>query len=189
MIKPISTPEEWLSQEDTVCRDHRLIRLCWLSENAPISKYWAFPGGLISKYLFEEARYCFVYGQFLATIVLGLSYIEHTLAGLFHASGRNDLKRVGITSLLKEALDYNWITQEEFDNLNHARKIRNPITHYREPGHDETVEYRADIESELPYKIIEEDAKHVMVTALKLLGKKCDFITPVNKVQNNAKTK
>ena len=171
MTEPISTPEEWLSQEDTACRDDRLIRLRWLSENAPMSKYWAFPGGLISKYLFEETRYSYVYGQFLATIVLGLSYIEHTLAGLFFASGRNDLKRASITSLLKEALDYNWITQEEFNNLDHARKIRNPITHFREPGNEKTVEYRAIMESELPYKIIEEDAQQVMVTVLNLLGK------------------
>ena len=171
MTEPISTPEEWLSQEDISCRNDRLVQLHWLSENAPISKYWTFPGGLISKYLFEETRYCFVYGQFLATIVLGLSYIEHTLAGLFFASGRNDLKHAGISTLLKEALELSWITQEEFDNLDHARKVRNPITHFREPGHDETVEYRAAIESELPYKIIEEDAQHVMVTALNLLGK------------------
>ena len=171
MTKPISTPEEWLTQEDITCRDDRLMRLRWVSRNAPISKFWTFPGGLISKYLSEETSYCFVYEQFLATIVLGLSYIEHTLVGLFFASGRNDLKRAGFSTLLKEALDYNWITQEEFDNLDHARKVRNPVTHFREPGHDETVEYRAVIESKLPYKIIEEDAQHVMVTALNLLGK------------------
>jgi hypothetical protein len=171
MTETIQKPEEWLSREDIICRDDRLLRLRWLSENAPISKYWTFPGGLISKYLFEETRYCFVYGQFLATIVLGLSYIEHTLAGLFFVSGRNDLKRVGISTLLEEALDYNWITQEEFSNLDHARKVRNPVTHFRGPGQDDTVEYRAAIESELPYKIIEEDAKHVMVTVLNLVGK------------------
>ncbi len=171
MEETFSKPEEWLSREDIACRDDRLVRLRWLTENVPNSKYWTFPGGLISKYLFEEARYCFVYGQFLATIVLGLSYIEHTLTGLFFASGHNDLKRVSISTLLKEALNYNWITQTEFDNLDHARKIRNPVTHFREPGHDDTVEYRAVIESELPYKIIEEDAQHVMVTVLHLLGK------------------
>lgn len=171
MTERFSKPEEWLSHEDNVCYEDRLTRLRWLADNAPNADYWAFPGGLISKYLFEETRYCYVYGQFLATIVLGLSFIEHTLAGLFFASGRNDLKRAGISTLLKEALDCNWITQAEFNNLDRARKIRNPVTHFREPGHDDTVEYRSVIDSELPYKIIEEDAQHVMVTVLHLLGK------------------
>jgi len=121
--------------------------------------------------LFEEARYCFVYGQFLATIVLGLAYIEHSLAGLFYASGRNELERAGISILLKEALAYNWIDQAEFDNLQRARRIRNPITHFRRPLHSDTIEYRAVMQDGMPYTIIEEDARHVMETAVHLLGK------------------
>ena len=94
----------------------------------------------MAKHLFEESRYCFVYGQFLAAIVLGLSYIDHTLADLFYASGRNDLKRSGISTLLHEALTEGWISQTEVDDLHHAREIRNPITHFREPGHATTIE-------------------------------------------------
>ncbi len=130
-----------------------------------------FPGGQISKYLFEEARYCFVYGQFLATIVMGLSFIEHTLASLFYASGRNDLERASISTLLLEALNSEWIDQSEFDNLERAKKVRNPITHFRKPGHIDTIDYRMVMQNELPYLIIEEDAKHVMETVLHLLGK------------------
>ena len=166
-----STVEEWLTSEDSICRQDRLARLNWLASKAPDTEYWAFLGGPMSKYLFEEARYCFVYGQFLATIVLGLSYIEHTLAGLFYASGRNNLERASISTLLKEALNYGWIDQTEFDNLQHAREIRNPVTHFRRPGYDDTIEYRAVMENELPYTIIEEDARHVMETVLHLLGK------------------
>jgi hypothetical protein len=165
------TPEGWLTQEDVVCRQGRLKRLNWIVSTAPEAEYWTFPGGAMSKYLFEETRYCFVYGQFLATIVLGLSYIEHTLAGLFYTSGRNDLERANISTLLQEALDYGWINQTEFDNLQHAREIRNPVTHFRRPLHTNTIEYRAVIHNELPYTIIEEDAQHVMETVLHLLSK------------------
>ena len=80
------SPEEWLTREDSACREDRLARLDWLVRKMPDVDYLTFPGGLISKHLFEEARYCFVYGQFLAVIVLGLSYIEHTLAALFYGS-------------------------------------------------------------------------------------------------------
>lgn len=171
MTETFSKPEEWLTHEDNACHEDRLARLRWLADHALDAEYWTFPGGLTSKYLFEEARYCYVYGQFLASIVLGLSYIEHALAGLFSASGRNDLKRKGISILLKEALNYGWINQTEFDNLEHARKIRNPVNHFRKPGYDDTVEYRASVENELPYAIIEEDAQHIIETVMHLLGK------------------
>jgi hypothetical protein len=166
-----SIAEEWLTREDNTCRQDRLARLNWLSSGSPDAEYWTFPGGLISKYLFEETRYCFVYGQFLATIVLGLSYIEHTLASLFYASGRNDLERASISTLLREALNCGWMNHIEFDNLQRARKIRNPITHFRRPGYDDTIEYRAVAENELPYTSVEEDAQHVLETVLHLLGK------------------
>jgi hypothetical protein len=161
--------EEWLTREDNVCRQERLARFIWLATNAPDAEYWVFPGRLMSKNLFEEARYCFVYGQFLATIVLGLAYIEHTLAGLFYASGRNDLKRAGISILLQESLTYKWIAQAEFDNLQRARRIRNPVTHFRRPFHSDTIEYRTVKQDELPYTIIEKDARYVMETVLHLL--------------------
>ena len=50
--------------------------------------------GMMAKYLFEETRYCFVYGQYLAVIsVLGMALVERTLAAEFYASGRDDLER------------------------------------------------------------------------------------------------
>lgn len=166
-----ATPEEWITHEDIARRQDRLARLNWLVSKAPAAEYWLFPGGSMSKYIFEEVRYCFVYGQFLAAIVLGLSYIEHTLAGLFYASGRDDLERASISTLLKEALNYDWIDEREFNNLQHARQLRNPITHFRRPLDDETVEYRSVMQNELPYAIIEEDAQHVVETVLHLLAK------------------
>lgn len=83
MTNNVSATEEWLTSEDNLCRQDRLARLHWLASKTLDTEYWAFPGVSMSKYLFEEARCCFAYGQFLATIVLGLSYIEHTLAGPF----------------------------------------------------------------------------------------------------------
>jgi hypothetical protein len=136
----------------------------------PVSKYWTFPGGLMATYLFEEARCCFVYGQFLATIVLGMAYIEHTLAGIAYAAGRDDLERANVSTLLQEALDCGWLTEQEYDDLEHARSVRNPVTHFRRPLYTDSVEYRGVTLDQLPYAVIEEDARHVMETALRLLG-------------------
>jgi len=171
IMSNIPTAEEWLTHEDEICRQDRLVRLNWLASKVPDTKYWIFPGGIMAKYLFEETRYCFVYGQFLSTIVLGLSYIEHTLASLLYGAGRNDLERSSISTLLQEALNYGWINQDEFDNIEHARVIRNPNTHFRRPGDDDTIGYRMVQQNKLPYMILEEDAKHVIEVVLRLLTK------------------
>lgn len=168
-VSPLS--KEWLDREDSQCREDRISRLNWLANKMPNANYLTFPGGFITKFLFEEMRYCFVYGQFLAVAVLGLSYMEHTLAAMFYAFGRSDLERANIRTLLKEALNAGWVTQTEFDNLERVCEIRNPITHFRKPSHTDRVEYRAATQNELPHTIIEEDARHVIEIALQLLSK------------------
>jgi len=173
MIETHWTPisDEWLSREDTTCRDDRIVRINWLACQMPSAEYLTFPGGLIAKYLFEEARYCFVYGQFLAPIVLGLAFIEQSLAAMFYGSGRDDLERANINVLLREARDAGWIRNDEFDALERARRMRNPVTHFRRPLHRETVEHRAVAESEYRYNIIEQDSRHIITVVMNMLAK------------------
>jgi hypothetical protein len=163
--------EEWITREDERCRTERIARLNWLVSIAPPDGMWVFHGAPITKYLFEEARYSFVYSQFLATIVLGFAFIEHTLAALFYASGRDDLERANVSLLLKESLNCGWLTQDEFDKLNQAKKIRNPVTHFRKPLNEDTIEFRSVINNEVHYSIIEEDARNVMKGVFHLLSR------------------
>lgn len=161
--------EKWLFNEDTVCREGRINRLKWISSKMPEANYVGYVGGRMAYYLFEEARYSFVYGQFLACIVLGLSFIEHSLAAQFYASGRDDLERANIKKLLLEARNKNWISESELVKLERARKIRNPITHFRRPGYEDTIEWRSIEDNNHPYQIIEKDACHVMETMFHLM--------------------
>jgi hypothetical protein len=162
--------EAWLEKEDKVCREGRLERLDWVAGLMPVAEYLTFPGGWMAKHLFEEARYCFVYGQFLATIVLGMAYVECALAALLYGGGRSDLERASISDLLREAVRNGWLSQQEFKSLDHARTLRNPITHFRRPGNEDTIESRSVTLKELPYSMIEEDARHVMVAAFRVLA-------------------
>lgn len=166
-----SQAQAWLEREDSLCREDRLARLEWLAGLIPPAEHLLFPGGWIAKYLFEEARSCFVYGQFMAATVLGIAYIEHTLAALLYATGRSDLKRANFSALLREAADLGWLDKTESDNLDRARSVRNPITHFRRPGYQDTIEYRSVIQNEMPYSILEEDARHVMRAVFRLLSK------------------
>lgn len=162
--------EKWLSNEDTVCWEDRINRLKWISSKMPKANYIGYTRGQMAYYLFEEARYSFVYGQFLACIVLGLSFIEQSLAAQFYASGKDDLERANISKLLQEARNNNWISESELVNLDRARKIRNSITHFRQPGYQDTIEWRSVEDNNHPYQIIEEDAYHVMETIFHLMN-------------------
>jgi hypothetical protein len=161
---------EWVLNEDQVAQSDRIERLNWLAEQTPIgNQFWQFHGGLHTKYLFEEARYCFVYGQFLAVILLGLAFIEHTLASMFYASGHDELERASINRLLKEALSAKWITQEQFNHLDHARKIRNAFTHFRKPGDEESIEFKMIDEDKYPYEIIDDEARFIILAMFGVL--------------------
>jgi hypothetical protein len=167
----MSTAEQWLSREDKQSRTGRLERLQWLAAELPQGDYLTFPGGMMAKFLFEETRYCFAYGQYLAVIMLGIAFIERTLAAEFYASGRNDLERSSIAELLTEARNEGWLTEMEYDAFDRARKIRNPVTHFRRPGHRENIDARMLQENEYPYTLIEQDARTIAAAVMHMVGK------------------
>jgi hypothetical protein len=163
--------EDWLSKEGASCFAERVERLNWLAARMPKSEYLLFSGGMMAKYLLEETRYCFVYGQYLAVIVLGVAFVERTLAAEFYASGRDHLERANISVLLREARDKGWLSTEEYEAFDRARRLRNPVTHFRRPGHDDSIEYRMIQENELPYAIIEQDARTIVSTVMNMLSR------------------
>ena len=162
--------QEWLNEEDYKCAVDRRSRLIWLIEKTPKAEYWAFHG-LLTKSLFEEARYCFVYGQFLATILLGLAYIEQTLAALFYQIGRSNLQRAGLFTLIREAHAERLIGNNEFQDMERIREKRNGYAHFRRPLHDSSIETRSLLEELAPYDVIEQDATSVILVVLQLVDK------------------
>ena len=119
--------------------------------------------------MFEEARYCFVYGQFLSSAILGFAFIERTLAAMFYASGRNDLERSSSKKLFQEAQNEGWISKAEFDLFEKARKLRNPLTHFRTPMDEELPESRAFSEGSQPHEVVENDARQILEVVFRLV--------------------
>ena len=163
--------EYWLCHEDTVNLEDRTARLDWLAEMMPKAEYLTFPGGLMVKYLFEECRYCFVYGQFLAVIVLGLAFLDKTLASWFFAAGRNDLERASIARLLPEARNAGWLTEGEHERLERIRLTRNPVAHFRRPLAEDSIEIRALDREDHPYSVVEQDARDVIEAVMRMLSR------------------
>lgn len=164
-----SLSRQWLKREDKIAFDERLGRLEWLEANMPVFEFQIFPGGYLSKSLFEEVRYCFVYGQFLAVIMLGLGFIERVFAADLYGDARNDMERANLATLMREELARGTISQVEYEQLEQARKNRNTVVHFRAPGRPESIERRSIEHSERPYILFEEDARNVISIIFHLL--------------------
>jgi hypothetical protein len=164
-------PEEWLKIEDEKCYQERLDRLKWLIDISPSRDIWLFHGGLLPNYLFEEARYCFVYGQYISTVVLGFSFIEYSLTSIFYGAGQDRIEHAKSENIFQEALRQGIIDHNEFHSLDHIRKLRNPFVHFRRPGVKESIEYAWVIENDIPNAKLEQDAQFVIGIVMRLLGK------------------
>lgn len=169
MPNSTSDAEDWITGEDTSCFPHRAARLQWLVEMTPASSIWLFPGGSLAKRLFEESRYCFVYGQNISSATLGFAYIERTIAAMFYGSGRNDLQRATSEKLVSEAVKANWIDSADEVLLAKIRKIRNPLMHFRPPLHEDLPQTRAFKEELSEDEILEQDAKKVLEAMFRLV--------------------
>ena len=174
MDPQLSGSEQWLTEEDSKCFGGRLERLEWMVDRTPRANAWWFYGGLHSKMLFEEMRYCFVYGQYLASVLVGFSFLETTLAALLFGSGRNDLRRASLQRLIQESVGDGWITSEESRDMNRLRDIRNPYAHFRPPLDETSIEVSALSRGSSPYEIAESDAAAVILVALGILDKTAD---------------
>ena len=161
-----ATARKWLGHEDSVCHEDRIARLVWMAEHTDLDGYQVFGGGLLANSLYEEMDYCFVYGQFLAASVLGLAYIERTIAAYFYRTGCDKLERASLQDLLAEALSRSIISRDQWKELERIRRTRNVYAHFRRPGHQESVECRAAADDESFYGIIEQDAISVVEAAL-----------------------
>ncbi len=162
----MTTAREWLKDEDSKCHEDRAIRLAWMAERINTEEHQAFSGGLLGYSLYEEMRYSFVYGQFLAASALGFAYIEQTVAAYFYGIGSDKFVRTSVQELLAEALERGLINHHQWGELDRIRKTRNVYTHFRQPGHKDSVERRAIQDDDSFYGIIEQDAVAVVEAAL-----------------------
>lgn len=162
---------EWLRKEDEVSRSFRVERLRWLIHRFGEPKDFFLPGGLISFPAFEEARLCYLNGQYIGCVILSQVIVEHILGGMFAMAGRDDLQRAPFHSLLCEALSVGIITADEYEDFDALRTIRNPYSHPRSPSDDHAIGRRMLEENVHVYDLFKEDARTALATVFGLLGR------------------
>ena len=111
----------------------------------------------MAKFLFEETRYCFAYGQYLAVIVLGAGFYRSNSCGRV-LRGWLEMTWNGRTfsELLLEARNARWLSETEVErHLTAHEQLRKSCDSFPASRASENIEHRmVEKKNEYPYTTI-----------------------------------
>jgi hypothetical protein len=87
-------------------------------------------GGITSMFALEELKRSYVYGNYMATVLLAQAYIEQSLGGAYSLAQRDSVVEKGFAKLIDTAREDNIISADLADALHALRRMRNPYTHH-----------------------------------------------------------
>lgn len=150
-----------IAHGDEATREERADRIIW------VGQYDSLPGGVVvgpldTMRIRTEARDSFVAGQFVATVVLAMAFIEHTVVDEII---ERDLAKHGVP--FQRALDlaeaHQLFAPDLLARARAMQKTRNPFAHRKEPGHEHSFGTKFKKRRVHPGLILEEDAKASLV--------------------------
>lgn len=152
---------EWsLERADKNSLQKRASRIRWLTKVMPRNYSYMMP--FETYYVFEEARLCFVYGHFVASIVLSTAFIDHWLEMFLVRRGYENEASGVLKSKIKFCRKLGFLNSVLLDKIDHLRLIRNPFVHLKDFSYPHTVFRRMTKDNSLPVKILENDAKEAL---------------------------
>ena len=148
---------EALSSYDDNSRIERAKRIDWASSLYQPSGLVC--GELVPLDLMEEARECFVQGQYMAVVLCAASVVEHLLvAELEERNGTSNGKRtLGLS--IEEAESAQMYSAETISYLKELNELRNPLAHRRGADDVSTLANRYLMQQVHPTVLKEKDAK------------------------------
>lgn len=153
--------EAALKRTDKAALPFRAARIRWISERIPKNAGLAMP--IETFYVFEEAKSSFIYGNFVAAVVLAAAFVEHWFSSNLAARGYEKEASQGLAALIKIARAKNLVNSILLDKVDHLRAIRNPFVHLQLRGHQHTIGERSWRQKVLPESLLEADAKDALI--------------------------
>ena len=164
----VSTWEKGLRRFDTESFPDKLRRLRLLAKamTSPTGYLLHYPE---SKFLFEDAKNCFILGQFAACILVCHASLEYHLKGTYRMAGKSDIARLGFKRLIDRALQDNILPDFLALKLDELRRKRNPLVHMQ----DDILSYvrRASDLNITPEKLLEQDAEEAILLMFEILNR------------------
>jgi hypothetical protein len=138
----------------------RAERIRWVAKAIPRNTGFLMP--MDTYYVFEEAKSCFIYGQFVATVVMSVSFIEHWLAGKLHNRGLHRESSSGLAAMVACARKKGFVAEVILDRIDSLRLKRNPFAHLKEMNHEHSLGARSVSQGRHPVDVLEEDAREAL---------------------------
>lgn len=165
---------QWLIAEDSARMRSRVQRLKFL-----VNEYGSTNGlqlfhGVLTHRFFEEARWCFVNGQFIACVLLCQCFLEGTLRSLLGAGGKNYgvsdrwLEHAGFCDLIEKAKDCGIITSRQAKDCHAVRQMRVEYVHARPTFSRKHIAYRMIREGKSAIRLSERDARQATKVMLRI---------------------
>ena len=164
----VSQLEKWLQKYDKDTLADRLARLHTV-KNAMASPSGYGLSSPDSIFLFNDARDCFINGQFAACIIVCQALLEHRFKGMYHMAGQDNVVRWGFKRLIKHVLADTILPDFLISKLEELRVKRNPLVHMTD---DPLACYwrRALSQSTTAEKLLEQDAKESFLLTFEIFN-------------------
>lgn len=152
-----------LEQSDDVRRSARAKRMIDLSPH--VKNYGLVVEAMDTSAIRQEAYDCYINGHFVATLMLAVAFIEHTLTDAIVGVGEG--RPQSFEQSINTARSLNLFPGELLDKTNRLREIRNPFSHRKPANHPHSFGNRYQARQEHPTKILGADAKEALLVMLK----------------------
>jgi len=159
--KPRAQYEAALERADKRQNASRAARARWLKRTIPKNVSYVLP--VETALVFEEAKSCFVYGHFVAAIILAASFIEHWMTSNLQQSGHHKEASRGLAAAIRFARRTHLLDPIVLDQADRLRLIRNPFVHLKEFDHEHTITQRAGRYRTDPWTLSERDAQEALI--------------------------
>jgi hypothetical protein len=148
-----------LERADKAALAVRAARVRWLAKVIPRG---GFGMPLETYYVFEEAKTSFVYGNFVAAIVLAAAFVEHWFAGSLGSRDHAKEAARGLAACTKLARAKKFVDSVLLDKVDQLRLIRNPFVHLKSLDHEHIIGRRLAEQKIHPEELLENDAKEAL---------------------------
>jgi hypothetical protein len=178
-IDPRNELEKDLCEYDDFTFQFRLARLKYILSVYP-------PGyGMMSlemHYLFTEAMHSYINGEFVATILISQSLIEHWLFGTLREKGYPLKENAGLGEIIKTMRKYQLLHSFLIDKIDQLKKIRNPYVHSKPMSHPDNLDHRSVNQNKNHQVLAENDAKEALALMYEII-QRAGHISEMRKIE------
>jgi hypothetical protein len=164
---------DYLKNQDELSINDRAKRLKFLVETFGEPKYLAIPE--MTYYYLDEARLCYLNGNYVACVLIVQASIEDILRYLhlfsYDERIRKSAKKANFNYLIEKSLEYGLIKQKEAECMHKTRRIRNPYVHTKTHEHPQSL-IKRKLESDFKKNtedLMKEDAEYAIICFFNLI--------------------